>query len=119
MKVDDRAPGAPRPLQGPSKQNISAGGAGLTLFGVWRHLLHESDEVEQELGVVAGQLQLVAVFPRGEWRTALLPVRRWPTTGHWAWPLLPFVYSWLTQRIQISSPHTHLCMEHARLILTH
>lgn len=35
----------------------------LTLFGVRRHLLHESDEVEQELRVVAGQFQIVAIFP--------------------------------------------------------
>lgn len=35
----------------------------LTLFGVWRDFLHESDEVEQELGVVGRQLQIFAVFP--------------------------------------------------------
>lgn len=35
----------------------------LTLFGVRCHLLHESDEVEQELGVVVGQLQIIAVLP--------------------------------------------------------
>lgn len=35
----------------------------LTLFGVWRHLFHESDEVEQELGVVVGQFQIIAILP--------------------------------------------------------
>lgn len=35
----------------------------LTLFRVRRHLLHESYEVEQELCVVVGQLQIVAVLP--------------------------------------------------------
>lgn len=34
-----------------------------TLFGVWRHLFHESDEVEQELGVVVGQFQIIAILP--------------------------------------------------------
>lgn len=35
----------------------------LTLFGVWRHLLHESNEVEQELSVVVGKFQIIAVLP--------------------------------------------------------
>lgn len=35
----------------------------LTLFGVWRHFFHESDEVEQELGVVVGQFQIIAILP--------------------------------------------------------
>lgn len=35
----------------------------LTLFGVWRHLFHESDEVKQELGVVVGQFQIIAILP--------------------------------------------------------
>lgn len=35
----------------------------LTLFGVRRHLFHESDEVEQELGVVVGQFQIIAILP--------------------------------------------------------
>lgn len=35
----------------------------LTLFGVWRHLFHERDEVEQELGVVVGQFQIIAILP--------------------------------------------------------
>lgn len=33
------------------------------MFGVWRHLFHESDEVEQELGVVVGQFQIIAILP--------------------------------------------------------
>lgn len=37
----------------------------VTLFGVRRDFLHQSDEVEQELGVVAGKLQIFAVFPGG------------------------------------------------------
>lgn len=35
----------------------------LTLFGVRCHLLHESNEVEQELSVVVGQFQIIAVLP--------------------------------------------------------
>lgn len=35
----------------------------LTLFRVRRHLLHESNEVEQELRVVVGQFQIIAVLP--------------------------------------------------------
>lgn len=38
----------------------------LTLFGVGRHFLHEGDEVEQELGVVVGQFQIIAVLPEEE-----------------------------------------------------
>lgn len=38
----------------------------LTLFGVWRHFLHEGNEVEQELGVVVGQFQIIAVLPEEE-----------------------------------------------------
>lgn len=41
---------------------------GLTLFGVRSHLLHESDEVEQEVSVVVGELQLIAVFPEDSQR---------------------------------------------------
>lgn len=37
----------------------------LTLFGVRCHLFHESNEVEQELSVVVGQLQIIAVLPEG------------------------------------------------------
>lgn len=35
----------------------------LTLFGIWRHLLHEGNEVEEELCVVVGQFQIIAVLP--------------------------------------------------------
>lgn len=35
----------------------------LTLFRVRCHLLHESNEVEQELSVVVGQFQVIAVLP--------------------------------------------------------
>lgn len=38
----------------------------LTLFGVWSHLLHERDEVEQELRIVVGQFQIVAVLPENQ-----------------------------------------------------
>lgn len=34
----------------------------LTLFGVRCHLLHEGNEVEQELSVVVGQFQIIAVL---------------------------------------------------------
>lgn len=40
----------------------------LTLFGVRCHLLHESNEVEQELSVVVGQFQLIAVLPEEQTR---------------------------------------------------
>lgn len=45
----------------------------LTLFGVWCHLLHECDEVEQELCVVVGQLQIIAVLPEKQGK-ALKPL---------------------------------------------
>lgn len=38
----------------------------LTVLGVWRHFLHQADEVEQELGVVVGQFQIIAVLPEKE-----------------------------------------------------
>lgn len=38
------------------------------MFGVRSHLLHESDEVEQEVSVVVGELQLIAVFPEDSQR---------------------------------------------------
>lgn len=38
----------------------------LTVLGVWRHFLHQADEVEQELGVVVGQFQIIAVLPERE-----------------------------------------------------
>ena len=38
----------------------------LTLFGVRCHFLHESNEVEQELSVVVGQFQIIAVLPEEE-----------------------------------------------------
>lgn len=47
----------------------------LTLFGVGSDLLHQSDEVEQELRVVVGQLQVFAVFPEENTRHSSL-------TGH-------------------------------------
>ena len=37
---------------------------GLTLFGVRCDFLHQRDEVVQELRVVVGQLQVLAVFPK-------------------------------------------------------
>lgn len=40
----------------------------LTLFGVRCHLLHESNEVEQELSVVVGQVQIIAVLPEKQTR---------------------------------------------------
>lgn len=43
----------------------------LTLFGVWRHLLHEGNEVEQELGVIVGQFQIIAVLPEEEQKAIL------------------------------------------------
>lgn len=44
----------------------------LTLFGVGCDLLHQSNEVEQELRVVVGQLQVFAVFPKENTRHSSL-----------------------------------------------
>lgn len=49
----------------------------LTLFGIWRHLLHEGNEVEEELCVVVGQFQIIAVLPE-EHRNHL----RWKKCSH-------------------------------------
>lgn len=46
----------------------------LTLFRVRCHLLHERDEVEQELCVVVGQLQIIAVLPENQGK-ALKPLK--------------------------------------------
>lgn len=66
-----------------------------TLFGVRCHLLHESNEVEQELSVVVGQFQIIAVLP-GEQTRHFKKVKT-RSCNIYALLYLPFVEGHTTQ----------------------